>query len=287
MNQRIHLILVLLSTYFFAFGKTVRLDEALHKKWVSSTIVMQPNEATNGRNLRLSLKNLTKEALIITVPVGFIFESADTTVQDFVHLENKELQLASLATKSAFVKALCIRATRRSPHDGDRFLAQTLASGNLFALTAFAFEKKLYNLDAMQSALWAVTDHHELTGIDHLELAKFVAQQLNKPLPDYFVHYKNRDMAGETAAASLEPLDIQGVFQYTLPNDQQLKLDLVDSAGTSVLKDFNLVETMNQTKGKHRFTFSLMLKGIPRGTYFVKMIAVSDGKEWASKQVVF
>jgi hypothetical protein len=48
-----------------------------------------------------------------------------------------------------------------------------------------------------------------------------------------------------------------------------------------------MVEVMNQTKGGHKFTFSLQLKGVARGTYFVKLTAVNGGTEWVSKQVVF
>lgn len=287
MKKRISLTLFHLSVCLLAFSKTTTLEEALHNKWVATTIVMQPNEAAEGRKLRLSVKNLTKRELTVTIPLGFVFAAKDSTVQDFIHLENKEIALKPLATRSYFMNSLCIRASRRSPHNGDVFLATTLASSNLVALTRFAFEKKLHNLDAMQSALWAISDKHDLVGIDHLEMAKFVAQSLGKPLPDYFVHYKNRDVAGMTAAMSLEPLAINGVFQYTLTSDQQVKLDLVDTAGTSVLKDFNMVETMTQTKGRHRFTFSMELKGVPRGTYFVKLTAVNGSKEWASKPVVF
>ena len=287
MKNRLNFVLFLLSFSFFAFSKTVTLQEALQKKWVSTTVSMQPNEEVDGRNLRISIQNLTKGELTVTIPVGFVFQAADSTVQDFIHLENKELGLAALASKSTFMKTMCIRASRRSPSNGDAFLAKSLASGQLFALAAFAFEKKLYNHNAMQSALWAISDNNDLIGISHPELMKFVAQLLNKPIPDYTVDYRIRDEAGMTAARALVPLAIEGVFQYTLPNDQQVKLDLVDSVGVSVLKDFNMVEIMAQKKGRHRFTFEFELTGVARGTYFVKMTSASDGKEWGSKQVKF
>ena len=107
MKNRLYLVLFLLSCSFFAFSKTVTLQEALQKKWVSTTVSMQPwvsttvsmqpNEATDGRNLRISVKNLTKGELVVTIPVGFVFQAADSTVQDFIHLENQELGLAALA----------------------------------------------------------------------------------------------------------------------------------------------------------------------------------------------
>ena len=277
MAKRINLVLLNLFLSFFAFAKTTNLEEALRQKWVSATIVMQENEATQGRNLRVSLKNLRKEPLTVNIPVGFVFQATDTTVQDFIHLENKDVPLLASGTKSVFIKASCIRASRSSPHNGDAFLATTLASSPLLALTTFAFQQKLYNLDAMQSALWAVSDNHDLTGIYQLELAKFVAQLLNK----------NRDIAGETAARSLEPMTIKGVFEYTLPADQQVQLDLVNTEGVSALQKINFVQVISQTKGQHRFTYTLKLHGVPRGTYFVKMTDVNGGKEWASKQVVF
>lgn len=287
MKNRLNLVLFLLSFSFFGFGKTVTLQEALQKKWVSTTVSMQLSKATLGRNMYFSIKNLTKSELTVTIPVGFVFQSLDSTAQDFIHLENKELGLAALNTQSTYLMTKCIRANRGFPNENQAFLAKSLASSQLLALAVFAFEKKLYTQNAMQSALWAVSDNNDLIGISHPELMKFVATLLNKPIPDYTVNYNYNDEAGATAATALEPLAIEGVFLYTLPADMQVKLDLVDSRGTSVLKNFEMVEVMTQRKGRHRFSFTLELKGVARGTYFMKMTSVSDGKEWGSKQVVF
>ncbi len=287
MKNRLNLVLFLLSFSFFGFSKTVTLQEALQKKWVSTTVSMQSNEAARGCNMHISIKNLTKSEFNITIPVGFVFQSLDSTAQDFIHLENKELGLAALATQSTYMMTRCIRANRGFPNDNQAFLAKSLASSQLLALATFAFEKKRYESSAMQSALWAVSDNQGLYGINDSTLLNFVAHLLNKPLPDYTVNYKIREEAGMTAESALEPLAIEGVFQYTLPADMQVKLDLVNAAGVSVLKDFKMIEIMTQKKGRHRFSFTLELKGVARGTYFMKMTSVSDGKEWGSKQVVF
>ena len=195
--------------------------------------------------------------------------------------------MAALATSTLFVKALCIRSSRSCPSEGTTFLAAGLALPNLLALTTFAWAQKLYDKNGMQSALWAISDNDGLVGISDPELLKFVAQRLGKPVPDYTVHYENQEIPGETAALSLKPLEIKATFQYILPTDQQVKLDLVDAAGKSVLSEYNLVQTMNQTKGRHRFSLTLELTGVSRGTYSMKMTSTNDGKEWASKQVVF
>jgi hypothetical protein len=271
----------------FAFGKTMTLQDAMRQKSVSSTVVRQTNPAGDGRNFHLSVKNLTKESLTIIVPVGFVFKAVDSTVQDFIHLENKELSMTALATSTLFVKAMCIRASRRGPSNGAVFLATTLASPNLLALTTFALQQNLYNENSLQFALWAASDNESLVGIDNPILMKFTAQHLGRPIPDYTVHYEHRETPGQTAALSLTPLEIKATFQYTLPTDQQVKLDLVDAAGKSVLSEYNLVQTMNQTKGRHRFSLTLELTGVPRGTYSMKMTSTNDGKVWASKQVVF
>ena len=287
MKNRLNLVLFLLSLSLLGFSKTITLQEALQKKWVSTTITMQRNETTSKRNMLISLKNLTKSELIVTIPVGFVFQSLDSTAQDFIHLENKELGLASLATQSTSLMTKCIRANRGFPNDNQAFLAKSLASSQLLALATFALQEKRHESNAMQSALWAVSDGNQLNGITDVTLLKFVAHLLNKPMPDYTVDYKVREEAGMTAETALEPLAIEGVFQYTLPAYMQVKLDLVDAAGTSILKDFKMIEIMTQKKGRHRFSFTLALKGVARGTYFMKMTSVSDGKEWGSKQVVF
>ena len=287
MKKRTYLVFFNLFLCFFAFSKTTNLEEALQNKWVSSSVVMLKNEEIQRYGLRLSLKNLTNEKLIVTIPVGFVFQAQDSMVQDFIHVESRELIVPALSSSSMFLHASCIRANRFSPKNGDTFLATTLASPQLVALTTFAYERKLYKTSAMQSALWAISDNYDLVGIDNLELAKFVAQLCKKTLPDYFVHYKNNDTPGIIAQTALEPLAIKGLFQYTLPSDQQVKLDLVDVSGKSILEQFHFVQIMTQHKGRHKFTFSISLSGVTRGTYFVKMTTLNNETEFASKQVVF
>ena len=287
MKKSIFFVLLVLFNSFLSFAKTVSLEEALSKKWAKATVVMQRKGNSDGRNLKLSLTNLTKAPLSINVPVGFVFEAQDSMVQDFIHLESQNMNLAALSTDSTFLKALCIRASLRSPYDGDAFLAKSMASSTLLSLAVFAYEQKLYDSYDMQSALWAVSDDYDLAGIENKALVKFVAEKLNKPLPDYTVKYKFEDVAGRTAAAALVPLEIDGLFEYTLSKDQKVKLDLVDTMGASVLTKFNFVQIMSQTKGRHRFTFNFKLTRIPRGTYYVKMMGAEDGQECGSKEVVF
>jgi hypothetical protein len=286
MKKQLCLLLLQFLLSVFAFGKTVSLEDALKQKLVVSTIMAQNNPTGTG-NFRLSLQNLTKEPLVVTIPVGFVFKAVNFDYQDFIHLENKELPVAALATNGLFASAMCIRANRHCPPEGATFLAAGLASSALVDLTTFAFLQHLYNENAMQSALWAISDGFSLSGIDNPRLLKFVANKLKTALPDYTVSYKHRQVAGTTAATALEPLAIKATFQYTLPTDQEVKLDLVDALGNSVLSEYNLVQTMNQTQGRHRFSFTLELTGVARGTYFMKMTSTRDGKEWASKQVVF
>ncbi len=287
MKKRISLVFFNLFLSLLAFSKTTNLEEALRKKWVSSTVVRRENEETKRRDIQISLKNLTKEDLIVNIPVGFVFQAEDSTVQDFIHLENKDLVVPSLASNSMLLRTSCIRAKRGCSSKSDVFLATTLASSHLLALAKFAYENNLYNLSAMQSALWAISDDHDLVGIDNLELAKFVAQRLNKPLPDYTVRYHYNDTPGMRAETALEPLAIKGLFYYTLSAEQQVKLDLVNAAGKSVLQELGFVQMMTQPKGQHKFTFSLKLRGVARGTYFVKMTTLNEGTELASKEVVF
>ena len=287
MKKRICILLFNLFLSLFVFAKTTNLEEALRQKWVSATVVMQDDAVSSKRGLHLLLKSLIKEDLLVTVPVGFVFQAQDSSFQDFIHLEKKDLPVPALAVQGLFLKASCIRANRRSPPNGTNFLATTLASSNLLALATFAFQQNLYNNGSMQSALWAISNDHDLAGIYDIELAKFVAQRLNKPLPDYRINYNYRDLPGETAANTLEPLRIQGVFHYALTSDQQVKLDLIDAAGKSVLANFGMAEAMSSKKGRHKFTFELQLKGIERGTYFVKLTTVKDSSELASKEVVF
>jgi hypothetical protein len=269
------------------FAKSATLAEAIEKKWVSATATKQNRDEYSGKSLRLKLQNLTTSTLQITISAGFIFAPTDPSVQDFINLDNEAVELAAKQQKSISLLANCINAGKGSPSENTVFQAKHMATGNLLTLVNWAVEKKLQHINAMQSALWTVTDNSELTGIDHLEMAKMVATMLKKPLPDYFTSYRTSDRGGIIAAQALEPLSIKGQFIYVLPTDMPVKLDLINADNQSVIADMGLEQKMNQKQGRHRFTFEFELKGIPRGEYFVTMTGQSDGKEWGKMKVVF
>jgi hypothetical protein len=110
---------------------------------------------------------------------------------------------------------------------------------------------------------------------------------LKKPLPDYFTHYKLSERAGITAAEALEPLAIHGQFFYELAKDQAVQLDLTNEAGKSMLAGKIGAQSIQQTAGKHRFTFNFRLRGIERGTYWVTMRTQTDNQICGKLKVIF
>jgi hypothetical protein len=185
-----NLLIINLLSISVAANVPISLEVALSKSLLKVVVTKHPSVDENQqRNLHVSLRNLTNAPLNIIIPTGFIFVSADSTVQDFIHLADKVIEIASGKSKATFVTGRCIRANRLSPKDGASYIPNQLATGDLLALTQWAAQHKLAYSDAMQSALWAITDGHSLSGIDHLEMAKFVAEKLKKPLPDYFTRY--------------------------------------------------------------------------------------------------
>lgn len=266
----------------------ISLEAALSKSLLKAEVTKHPSEdETRHRNLRVSLRNLTNAPINIIIPTGFIFTSADSSVQDFINLDDKVFEIAAAKSKVTFVTGRCIRANRLSPKDGALYIPNQLAAGHLLALTQWAAQHKAAYTDAMQSALWAITDNHDLSGINHLEMAKLVAEKLKKPLPDYFTRYRFREIGGVTAAQSLEPLEIHGQFTYTLANEQVVILDLIDEHGVSAFAGKIGEQQIKQSEGTHRFKFNMKLRGIGRGTYYVTMRSVLDKQLISQMKVTF
>lgn len=178
----------------FAAKTTVSLKVALDKKYILANALCK-----GGLELSYQVNNLTKDSLVVVIPVGWRFVSADSKVdyQDILITKPEILALKAKEIKRFDIKGYCCELSKSGPKMGAKYSLGNLADSNLVKLARFLNSHPL-DKNTEQSAVWAVSDNEETANITHkndslaMPLRHFVAALKGEPLPWYTLLMRNR-----------------------------------------------------------------------------------------------
>lgn len=268
----------LTSALLFLFLKilpaqAIPLNEAIEKGYIR--LAAAGTGGHEGECLKLKLENLSRKNLDVLVPAGQIFEAGDTTLQNLM-VTKEETFLVSRG-KNCIVRlfGFCVEASDGSPGEGSVFSLGEMAGGNLLKMARYLSHNNLHKNRAAQYAVWAVTDEDRLESIGDRALAKFTADLLGKPVPEYHIGYQqpqDRQLAGQPANWR-EAVALDGLFYYELPKDQMVSFGLYSADGEHL---HELFSNRLQKRGYHKFRFEFEIRGLEKGNYIVKL--VSEGE---------
>lgn len=249
-----------------SFAGAVDISEALKKGLILVRITAQGGHS--GEAIRLSLGNKGKKTLEIRIPAGQVFEAVDSSLQNLMALEEKLLTLEAGKTRPVGLQAACVEAGDASPFAGSAFNLGALASGQLLKVAQFIHEHRLFNDPSAQNAVWAVTDGHPLTYINHEGLANLVAETLGKSPPEYAILHQQQSVPGEPAFRHA-PAKLEGVFKYDLQQEKPVSFGLYNDKGEAVHHFF---KDRKQLRGYHKFRFTFEIRNLPPGKYSVRLV---------------
>ena len=246
------------------------LEEAISKGYLE--IDVAGRGGYNGECLKITLKNLSRKNLEVTIPAGQIFEAGDSSLQNLMVGKEETLLVERGKSRVARLNTFCVEAGDGSPGEGTYFHLGKMAVGNLLAFAQYLSKERQYDNDYAQSAVWAVSDDERLEGIGDAALAKYVAKLLGKPEPQYRVKYRQPDQSrlleGTPVRHLQEALSMNGLFYYTLERDKIVNFELYNEAGEMV---HALFKNRKQMKGYHKFRFEFEISGLEKGKYFARM----------------
>jgi hypothetical protein len=226
----------------------------------------------SGEVLKVKLKNLYKKDLEVTIPAGQIFEVGDSSLQNLMVAKEETLLVESGKIRIAKLHTFCIEARDGSPGEGSSFRVGKMAVGNLLAFAQYLSLENLYKNAYAQNAVWAVSDDERLEGIGDQALAKYVANLLGKPEPQYHVQYQQPDQSrllpGSPVWEMQEALSMNGLFYYTLDSDRLVNFELYNEAGEMV---HAFSKNRQQKRGYHKFRFEFKISNLPKGKYFARL----------------
>ncbi|WP_317898661.1 hypothetical protein [Aurantibacillus circumpalustris] len=257
------------SLQLSAFHRSMFLQQALDKKLVTAT-----GKALGGHQgfcINLTLKNLTKDSLVILIEAGRRLNSIEDINQDILIVKQELLALKSNELKRINVKGYCCQASMHSPSKGAIYDINKLADSNLVKLARY-LNKSKFDLQAEQSAVWAISEKRSAANIasenDSLtqSLREMVAYIKGEELPWYRILSQN--YVYQNGAISCIYLKLQGLVSLSTDQENYITLCVRDEKGLNVC----LVKSEWLKAGANQiYKLDLPIKGMARGKYSLEI----------------
>ncbi len=263
------LLLLLVCATLPVLGATpISLKEAMTKGYI--TVKAVGEGGFTGKVMALNIESLSKKELTIDIPAGLTLDSEDSTEQDLIITEDRQLVLASGTKRKVVINAMCIQPSNGSPSMGSSYLLGAMAGDTLLKLAQYIAQKN-YHDDLGQSAVWAIINGDGLENVYGIDPAKmkdlvnYMHTLTGKPLTWYNVE-KATPPPGQVFTQ--EPAIIHANFEFALPMAGTAHLAIYNEGGETVMV---IQENMMVKSGKSTMKFRIEVRGYEEGKYYVRL----------------
>jgi hypothetical protein len=228
-----------------------------------------------GEVIEMKIKNLFSKKFKIKVPAGHRLDSKDSTIQDILVTRPEELMLSSKEERTITLSGMCCQAYKGSPGTKSEFKVGKMADSLLVKVAEFINLNKYHDNYAAQQAVWVVSDNNRMESIssgeksDMEKIQQYISNLTGKPMPTYTIDYEQDPVL----AFSGRPKELKGTIEYYLYVNALVTCGVYDQRG-------RMIEMFFQNKPhdpkSHVYEFVFHTKGIPKGTYFIRVYA--DGQ---------
>ncbi len=191
-------LILLLASQMHATVAVYKLSDAIQKKLVSVKLRgAKPDTSSQyisshvGACISMEIYSISADALQLSLDYGYRLEPDDSIVQTMMVTQTLIVHLAPKQKKNYRIYAMCTQAHNGAPSDAQNFALGKRFSGNLLSLAELINRKK-YQSNAAQNAVWCLTDNYELSGIVDADttqtyaLRRFIAQVKGLPLESIY-----------------------------------------------------------------------------------------------------
>ena len=244
------------------------IEEALKKGFIQ--LIIKGKGGYTGDVIEMKIKNTCTQNLDLKIEAGRRLDSKDNSQQDILVTKPEEIFVSSKQLKTVNVFGMCCQAHNSSPTEKSFYTVGHMADSNLIKLATFIDKNKYYTNSTAQQAVWTVSDNESLGSIydgdkdTQNKIRNFVAKITGKKIPEYNIDYvkeSDRDVMGKASK-------IEGVFDYTLPENSHVSLAIYDSEGHLVQV---LFDNIAHNKGYYKLYYTFRTRNIPQGTYYARM----------------
>ncbi|MFT5723499.1 MAG: hypothetical protein ACI9JN_000613 [Bacteroidia bacterium] len=219
--------------------------------------------------VQLTVKNRTNRTIKTFLEPGRRLVSDDAGEQDIFIVKKTLITIAPLASSKVQGYGFCCQSSLHSPADGSGFSVGFMAPTAWLEL-ADTIDKYEFDASAIQSAVWALSDHHSISSIYSLErssiypLLQTVATLRNETLPWYSYTYVE-----DTTLFSNKIDRIHGKFDYYIKNNAAVSI-VVKTAKGKVMTTLKAGGIYGH--GKQAYDVNFKVKDWPKGDYDILVI---------------
>ncbi len=260
------LVITLSCLLLLATGRaevSYKLADAIQKKLVNVQFSGAKDDTAHmmasshyGPCMSMEIVNASADDMTLNLDYGYMLMPDDTGIQAMMVTQTLIVKLQPKAKKNYRLYAMCTEATDGSPSSAESFRMGKRTTGNLLGLAELLNRKK-YQSDAAQDAVWCLTNNHDLSSISSsdttmmYELRRFVAKAKNIPLskiydaaPDYSAPVQTRVIT----------YTYSGSLSYSLINTSKIMIALFDEDN-----HMKRVYVNNETQREGEYTYSYQI----------------------------
>lgn len=249
----------------------ISIEELMKSKHIDVTI--SGIGGYKGDCVQFTIKNKTSKPILILIERGRRLLSIDTTIQDIFIVKQQEFILASNQSIVRNGYGFCCQSSNGSPRKKSKFKIGYLAP-NSWRKLAEVIDENDFPKRAIQSAIWALSDNHEVSSIydKNNQAIRILKQTVCNIKGVEMPWYSTRYVENDSLLFSHIPRNISGVINYKISNNESLTV-VVRKNGLHVM---TLVEGSKIGSGKHSYVIDLHVKGWPKGDYDISLYVDSS-----------
>ena len=265
-------VMGLATSVAFAYAAHVDIGEALKRNIIRCQAVKA------GSGIDLTVTNLLHDSVYLEIGSGWIFPTADPSMQPQVVSRSHMICLSEGEERRARLLTLCGNAPGRVvPMGYANFLKPVLGKSEMVAILRELEPYKFDRKNIAQSIVWHYTNGHSMAnfhpGNSSMEeyLTAMHVFQVNEPSvvdPGYRIRYRestNQDAAVFSGASE----EIEGHVRFKVNETTNCMVALLDEQG-KVLKPLKYVN--EQLPGEFELSFKSYVFDLPKGNYSVAVL---------------
>ncbi|MDX2173131.1 MAG: hypothetical protein SFY56_08430 [Bacteroidota bacterium] len=269
MIRCIIIALLILNTELVAKHQQLSLQKALDNKLVSARV--HSLGGYQGYCIKMELKNLSPDSLIILVEAGRRLNSIDEKNQDILVVKEQFVSLKKYEDKYIEVKGYCCQANNHSPNTGAKYDVNKLADSNLVILARY-LNAANFNKDVEQNAIWAISDNKNTANVTSandtmiLPLRNLVATIKGEEIPWYTFLTKTINYAG--GRMETFPTLLRGKLNFDNSKECYTTLHVLNEKGIEVCQ---IIKQWTLAGNNQVYNLNIPIAGLAKGKYTIEL----------------
>lgn len=276
---------LLLLTLQLNATQSLKLSEAVQKNIVSVKVKGAKPDTSGlfvsshvGPCMAMEVANSTAESLLLSLEYGYKLVPEDTGIQTMMVTQTMMVSLAPKQKKNYRLYAMCTEAHDGGPSPEQGFSLGKRFGGNVLSL-AEVVNRKRYQTDAAQNAIWCITDNYDLSRIHSddtaqmYDLRRFVAKAKGLPQTSIYESTTSNNYTEPPAPVMRMRTVYSGSLSYSVTRTSKVMIALFDE-NNHMKKVY--VNNETQREGQYTYNYELSSDEMENKKHYIRMFR--DGR---------